>query len=193
MSTPTPSPPNTLTGPGTASVSGGPPPCPKVCHHPVNGTCTLMAKNLNFGLKVGVKWESPTGSLSDLSACHVTENITRSAIPNPPFGPPNGSVMPESGLTKRIPAAPGVPASNGRGEDTHRLPRSLVRTPPVAGSYHVDQTYDYDCTICGCGWVPFVTCGITYTVYENPSKKGEWHVKTAKTAPGGPFESDEII
>jgi hypothetical protein len=57
----------------------------------------------------------------------------------------------------------------------------------------VDQTYDYDCTICGCGWVPFVTCDITYTVYENPSKKGEWHVKTAKTAPGGPFESDEII
>jgi hypothetical protein len=185
------SPPANSADAGT-SVDGGSPSCPaKPCHHPVNGTCTLMNKNLNFGLRVKVTWQSPTGNLGDLSSCHVTELITYSKIPNPPFGRPDGSDLPESGQTQRIPALPGIPAPSGQAQDTHQHPRSLVRTPLVGGSYHVDQSYDYNCTICGSGWVPFARYVITYTLYENPDKKGEWRFKTVKTGPGGPFESDE--
>jgi hypothetical protein len=167
----------------SSSTDGGKPPCPKTCHHPINATCTLMAKNLRFGLRVGVTWESPTGNLQDLSSCHITEHITVSVMPNPPFAPNS-----RSGQTFRIPAGAGIAATSGRAQDTHTC-AGIVSL--VAGGYQVDQTYDYNCSVCGAGWTPFVTYVISYTVYENPAKKGEWSVKTLKTGPGGPFESDE--
>ena len=158
------------------------------CHHPERPTCTLMNKDLDFGLRVKVTWKSPTDSLGDLSSCHVTELITYSNVPNPPFGNPD---ITESGKTQRIPADPGLAASSGVAQDTHQHPRARIVTPLVAGSYHVDQSYEYNCSICGCGWVSFARYVITYTLYENPAKKGEWRFKTVKTGPGGPFESDE--
>jgi hypothetical protein len=150
-----------------------------------------MDKDLDFGLRVKLTWQSPTGSLADLSSCHVTELIIYSKIPNPPFGKPDGRELPESGQTQRIPSGPGIDASDGVAQDTHRHPRSVIRTPLVPGSYHVDQSYEYNCSVCGCGWTSFARYVITYTLYENPAKKGEWRVKTTKTGPGGPFESDE--
>jgi len=168
---------------GSGSTGGGPPPCKKTCHHPINATCKLMNKGLRFGLRVSVKWESPTGNLHDLSSCHITEHITVSIMPNPPF-----AKNPRSGQSFRIPSGAGVPASSGRAQDTHTC---AGISSLVAGSYHVDQTYDYSCSVCGSGWTPFVTYVISYEVYENPAKKGEWRVKTLKTGPGGPFESDE--
>lgn len=167
-------------------------PCPlqkKECHHPVNCTSTLIAKNLDFGLKVKVTWESPTGSLADLGTCNVTEKITYSNMPNPPFQKSDGSTLKESGQSQRIPSGSGIAASSGVAQDTHRHPRALVKSPPSAGSYTVTQTYDYNCSVCGCGWVPFVNYTITYTVYEK--KPGEWWFKVEKTGPGGPFVSDE--
>jgi hypothetical protein len=175
-----------------SSKDGGSPQCSAkpTCHHPLNGTCSLMNQNLDFGLRVGVTWQSPTGNLADLSACHVTELITYSQIPNPPFARPDGSTPTESGQTQRIPADPGLPASSGRGQDTHRHPRSFIRTPLVGGSYHVDQSYEYNCSICGCGWVSFVRYVITYKLYQDENTK-EWRFLTLKTGPGGPFQSDE--
>jgi hypothetical protein len=186
-----PTPPSS--GSGASPACGGTTPCPPTptCHHPVNATSTLMSRNLDFGLRVKVTWQSPTGSLSDLGSCGVTEQITYSSISNPPFGPANGTTLPESGQTQRIPSGSGITASNGVAQDTHQHPRSLVRTPPSAGSYTVTQTYDYNCTTCGSGWVPFANYTITYTVYEKTP--GQWWFKIRKTGPGGPFESDERI
>jgi len=163
----------------------------KTCHHPVKCTCTLDAKGLDFGLKVHVTWESPTGDLADLSTCHVTERITYSAIRNPPFGPPSGTQLAESGRTQRIPAGTGVAATDGRGQDIHRHPRGLVRSPPSADHYTVDQTYDFNCTACESGWVPFATYRVTYSI--SADKSGVWTFETRKTGPGGPHISQERI
>ncbi len=177
--------------PPTPSTAVTPCQATPTCHHPTNCTCTLRDTNLDFGLRVGVAWESPTGNAADLSSCHVTELITRSAIPNPPFGPADGSTVPDSGQTRRIPAGDGLPGSDCAGQDTHQCPRAMLRTPPSAGSYTVDQAYQYNCSICGCGWTTLASYVISYTVYQKPNN--EWWLKTVKTGPGGPFESDERI
>jgi hypothetical protein len=177
---------NTLADAGAAE-----PQKTKTCHHPVKAISTLMTNGLDFGLRVAVTWESPTGSLADLGTCGVTEEIKYSVIPNPPFGPASGERLKESGQTQRIPSGNGIAASSGRAQDTHRHPRSLVRTPPLARTYTVDQTYDYNCTACGSGWVPFVTYRISYSILGDAASV--WKFQTEKTGPGGPFVSTETV
>ena len=146
---------------------------------------------LNFGLQVKVEWKSLTGKLSDLSACSVTENIRYSDIPNPPFVSIGGGSLQESGQTRRLPSKKPLAASAGLMQDTHRHGRPLLAKPPSAGSYTVDQTYDYQCTACNSGWITFATYKITYSV--SPDGAGGWVFETRKTGPGGPFVSKEQI
>jgi hypothetical protein len=173
-----------------AKKQGSAAPTAAPCVHPVKPKSTQIAKDLDFGFRMKVEWESSTGTLSDLRGCFVTEEITYSKIPNPPFGGADGKELPESGKTQRIPALPGVKAENGKAQDTHRHPRSLVRTPPSADKYTVTQTYDYNSPACGGKWIPFANYVITYEIYK---KGSDFWFKSSKTGTDGPFGSDEKI
>ena len=160
------------------------------CAHPVKATSTLMDKDLDFGLRVKVTWDSSTGKLSDLAGGLISEHIKYSVIPNPPFGASDGKKLPESGKTQRIPSTGGVHAESGIAQDTHRHPRSLVRSPASKGIYTVDQTYDYHSSACGPGWMPFVKYKLTYAIVADG--KG-FRFQTTKEGAGGPFKSNEAI
>lgn len=170
-------------------------PCPKAapppCHHPINLMCSLMRAGVRYGLVVRVNWESPTGNLGDISNCEISEVVAYSNIPNPPFGPADGRQLPQSGKMIRLPRGSGIPAENGTTPDSHFLRPAAFRKPPSAGSYTVNQKYEYCCRVCMSGWVSLTAYVITYTVYEkNP---GQWWLKTEKRGPGGPFVADERI
>jgi hypothetical protein len=181
---------------GNNCTDGGSPSCPKPCYHPVNPNLTLVQANLAFGLIVQLTWQSPTGNPNDLNPCKVTEQLTFSKIPCPPFGYPDlgdAGVLAESGTTVRrgsngtdVP----VPGSACKFQDKHQCPRAAVPPPPtVAGSYTVNQSYDYKCSICGAGWVSFATCVITYKLYQD--SQGQWRFNTQVAGPGSPPPSDE--
>jgi hypothetical protein len=184
---PAPAPP---VSPPSPPPPAAPPPKPTACAHPVNPKSTQIAKDLDFGLRVRVNWESSTSKLSDLVGVFVTENITYSTIPNPPFGKADGKPMPESGQTQRIPSGDGLAAEKGVAQDTHRHPRGLVRSPASTGSYTVAQTYDYRGGACGNRWTPFAHYTIKYSIYD---KGGSLRFNTHKVGTDGPFESDEAI
>jgi hypothetical protein len=172
-----------------AKPAGGP--AAKVaCAHPVKPKCTLLDKDLDFGLRVKLNWESSTGKLADLAGGFVTEQIKYSAISNPPFGKSDGKTLPESGKTQRIPSGDGLKAEKGVAQDTHRHPRSLVRSPASKGSYTVAQTYDFKSAACGGRWTSFATYTISYSIVADG--KG-FRFKTNKTGTDGPFKSDEVI
>jgi uncharacterized protein DUF4157 len=179
--------------PGGAAVkqqAGSAAPAAAPCVHPVKPKSTQIAKDLDFGYRMKVEWGSSTGTMSDLKGCFVTEEITYSKIPNPPFGKADGKELPESGKTQRIPALPGLKAETGLAQDTHRHPRSLVRTPPSADKYTVAQTYDYNSPACGGKWIPFANYTLTYEIYK---KGSDFWFKSGKTGTDGPFGSDEKI
>jgi hypothetical protein len=165
-------------------------PAAPACVHPVKPKSTQIAKDLDFGFQMKVEWESSTGKMDDLKGCYITEEITYSKIPNPPFGKADGNPLPESGKTQRIPALPGVNAEDGIAGDTHGHPRSLVRSPASADSYTVTQTYDYNSPACGGKWIPFANYVITYKIYK---KDGGFRFSSSKTGTDGPFGSDEAI
>lgn len=167
-----------------------PTPPPPACVRPVNPRSTLLAANQDFGISMRVNWDSSTGTLAHLAGCFITEHITYSVITNPPFGTSSGTRLPESGTSQRIPNNPGIRAESGVAGDLHQHPRSLVRTPPSAGTYTVTQTYDYNSAACGGTWTPFANYVITYSI---DNKTGSWRFKTKKTGTDGPFDSDEAI
>ena len=160
------------------------------CAHPVKATSTLMDKDLDFGLRVKVTWDSSTGKLSDLAGGLISEHLKYSVIPNPPFGKSDGKKLPESGTTKRIPSSGGLSAEDGMMQDTHQHPRSLVRSPASKGIFIVDQTYDYHSAACGPGWMPFVKYKLTRAIVADG--KG-FRFQTTKEGAGGPFKSNEAI
>ncbi len=163
-----------------------------LCPHPVNLKTTLASSGRQFGMDVSVQWDSSTGNAADLTGVFLTEHITYSSIPNPPFGMADGKPVPESGQTQRIPAGDGAPAEVNYGMDSHTWPRALVRSPPSEGSFTVFQTYDYRGGECGDVWNPFAYYTIEYSIYS-PSKNAPLRFKTRKSGTDGPFESDEAI
>ena len=167
-----------------------------VCAHPNNCTCTLNSTGLSYGLKVDVQWGSDSGNCDHLDKIEVTELITYSAIPNPPFCKADGTDLDESGQTYRIPSTPisGTAGDEGIVSDTHQHPASLISAPPTTGSYTVTQKYQYRCSRCNSGWVDMATYEIKYEIYDSDSGPGvDLKFKTTKTGPGGPFVSDEDI
>jgi hypothetical protein len=71
--------------------------------HPVKlHTIGHLIGSLNFGFVTVHTWKSSTGTLEDLKKCMMSEYITYSKIPNPPYGTEDGKPVPESGRSERI-------------------------------------------------------------------------------------------
>jgi hypothetical protein len=139
-----------------------------------------LAAGTSYGFVAIHTWKSTSGNLADLKDCKVSEHIIYSKIPNPPYGLPDGTPVPESG--KDMPRGKELDASLGKHQDTHRAPSEWVSSPPRAeGSFTVTQTYDYKCPGCGDTWIPFAHYVITYKV----RKQGEaWEHLTTKEGSG---------
>ena len=167
-----------------------------VCAHCIDCKCTLDAKDLAYGLRVKVSWGSNSGNGADLDKCEVTELITYSNIPNPPFCNTDGTDLKESGKTQRVPTLPipGTLGNTGAVEDLHKHPSGLISNPPTTGFYNVAQAYQFRCLRCNDGWTDMATYSIRYNIYNStsvPPVDLKFIVK--KTGPGGPFISDEDI
>ena len=129
----------------------------------------------SYGFVTIHTWKSSSGDLAALKDCTMSENITYSKIPNPPYGLADGQPVAESGTTER--SKEKVPVT-GKGKDTHRAPSEWVGNPPRSeGSFTVTQTYDYKCAGCGNDWVPFAHYLITSKVYKEGD---QWKHKMTK-------------
>jgi hypothetical protein len=159
-----------------------PPPTPKTTctlPHPTGLVTTGRTGGISYGFKTALTWKSTSGNLADLKDCEVSEHITYSKIPNPPYGLPNGTPVAESGRAERKKP---FPATAGRLQDTHRAPSEWVGNPPRSeGSFTVTQTYDYKCPGCGGAWIPFAHYVIKYEVRQ---EAGEWVHVTTKVGDG---------
>lgn len=144
--------------------------------HPIGlHTIGHLEGSLNYGFITIHTWKSSNGDLAALKDCTMTENITYSQIPNPPYGTPGGKAVDESGTTER--SKEKVPTT-GKGQDRHRTPSEWIANPPQAeGTYTVTQTYDYKCAGCGDDWVPFAHYLITSRVHKEGDK---WKHKMTK-------------
>jgi hypothetical protein len=168
-----------------------------VCAHLVDFTCSSGPQNLNYGLKVYLSWQSETGSACDnLDRCDITEWLTYSDIPNPPFCETDGSKFNKSGTSERFPPIP-ILGNEGDGigaADEHRHPATCLTNPPGTGSYTVDQIYEYRCNRCNSGWQSLATYTITYEIYDADPGEGtnlKFHVQ--KIGQGKTFSSDEDV
>jgi hypothetical protein len=160
--------------------------------HPVNlHTIGHLITSLDFGFITIHTWRSSTNKLEDLKDCKMSEFITYSRVPNPPYGGEDGKPVRESGTSERI---GDHRADTGKGQDRHRTPSEWIRKPPSEGSYTVSQTYDYKCPGCGNEWVPFAHYLITSEVYKQGD---EWKHKMTKVGSeeqaGDSEEIDERI
>jgi len=153
------------------------------CAHPIDMHLTASRINLQYGMFLTYKWKSSTESMEDLRGCFVTEHITFSKIPNPPFGYPDGRSPSESGTSQRKPPEPGMPAEQGLSRDEHWTPPQWLFTHVSPGKYTVTQTYDYKCSACGDDWIPFAHNLIECEAYQ--AQDGSMWFKTTKTNQDG--------
>jgi hypothetical protein len=168
-----------------------------VCAHPKNFAVNSFLVGLNYGLKTKLSWESETGSsCSDLNKCELTEYLDRGVIPNPPFHDGNGGNDPDSLQQVRLPSTPiaGTYGDKNTVTDTHARWPSSITTPPVTGSYMIDQDYDFRCLRCNSGWTKLESYLIVRWIYDDDESNGvDLRFRTECQGTGGPFLSDEDI
>ncbi|NEQ37488.1 MAG: DUF4157 domain-containing protein [Okeania sp. SIO3I5] len=154
--------------------------------YPTNPSMTKEA-NTKYGITIIERWESSNEVFYDLDDVEITENITYSAIPNPPF-----SLTDESEKTQRI--SGNITGDHGFMKDTHReRPETLRKLEDItAGSYTVDQTYDYKGPD-NEDWVPFASYQIKYEIYDHDPPNEDWYFKVSKTGDHTVTPSDQKL
>lgn len=117
-------------------------------------------------------WESSSGSLSDLSSCSVSENVTYPGTGNYAWPTPFPS------NTSTNPTVLSVPGTDGSDPDDHDLQGKLdtdFRKPYFANSFPAQQSFNYSCVYNGktLTGTLFASANVTPVVKQNPN--GSWY------------------
>lgn len=121
------------------------------CALPTNFRQTSVS-GANGTLTFVYEWDSTIGTVSNLAACRVGENVAYSSgssdphiPPSPPF--PSSLAFPNPTVSGVTPDLDLIPATIGGLEDTHSTPGTFVTPFPIGTTaFTAQQIYFYKCT-----------------------------------------------